>query len=260
MPNTTGGDWIMALSGYVKLYRSLLDWEWHDDPATLSVWIHLLLKANFVETEWRGIRLLPGQVVTGRAALASETGLSERQIRTALTRLKSTGCVTIETTNKYSIISLLNWEKFQRVDYSGDQQDDQQNDRRATSRRPAIDHTVKNIKIQEGKEEVAEPPPAVLAFDGTDLSGHLQQHQHAEVLIRRYGLPCIDATRDALLEDFERCGVEAVETALKEAALKDKCGGLSIAFYKSVLNRMKGEQHGKSQNGIESSWHVGTVV
>lgn len=103
----------MALTGFVKLYRSLLDWEWHDDPATFTVFVHLLLMANYEPREWRGIHIARGQVVTGRKSLAEQTGLSEQSVRTALNHLKSTGEITIESTNRHSLISVVNYGKIQ---------------------------------------------------------------------------------------------------------------------------------------------------
>lgn len=155
----------MPLAGFIKLHRSLLEWEWHDDPNTLSVWIHLLLKANFKPTEWRGIILQPGQLITSRASLAKETGLSEREIRTAMNRLKTSGCMTIETTSKYTLISINNFMFFQGIQDENDQKTDQQNDQQATSERPANDqpatnerpandHSVRRKECEEGKNTV----------------------------------------------------------------------------------------------------------
>lgn len=155
----------MPLAGFIKLHRSLLEWEWHDDPNTLSVWIHLLLKANFKPTEWRGIILQPGQLITSRASLAKETGLSEREIRTAMNRLKTSGCLTIETTSKYTLISINNFMFFQGIQDENDQKTDQQNDQQATSERPANDqpatnerpandHSVRRKECEEGKNTV----------------------------------------------------------------------------------------------------------
>jgi len=76
----------------------------------------LLLKANYKQTQWRGQTIHPGQLVTGRKQLSEWTGLSEQQIRTFLKRLKSTSNLTIKTTNKYSIITITNWEKYQETE------------------------------------------------------------------------------------------------------------------------------------------------
>lgn len=99
--------------GFIKLHRKMLQWEWKDRPLTLALFIHLLMSANFKDTTWQGISISAGQVVVGRKKLSIETGLSEQQVRTALERLKTTNEITIKTTNKYSIISITNWNLYQ---------------------------------------------------------------------------------------------------------------------------------------------------
>lgn len=80
------------------------------------------------------------------------------------------------------------------------------------------------------------PSESIDAFDGSDLSGQVANLQRADGLIRRYRLPDCDASRDALLEDAERVGWEKLEDALKQAASSNSRQGLSINFYRRVLN------------------------
>lgn len=99
--------------GWIKLHRKFLDWEWYNDANTTRLFIHLLLKANSEVAEWHGTTLNPGQLITGRKILANELNLSERQIRTSLSRLKTTSEIAIKTTNKFSIVTICNWESYQ---------------------------------------------------------------------------------------------------------------------------------------------------
>ncbi|MBM9616649.1 hypothetical protein JWJ90_20490 [Desulfobulbus rhabdoformis] len=100
-------------SGWIKMHRSVLDWEWYRDRNTCRLFIHLLLTANHKENEWHGIKIQRGQRVFGREKLAGETGLSVQEIRTALSKLKSTRDVTISSTGKYSVLTICNYEKYQ---------------------------------------------------------------------------------------------------------------------------------------------------
>lgn len=130
------------MPGWIKLHKSLVNWEWRDQPNTLAVFINLLLEANFCESTWRGVKLNPGDLIFGRKEFSKRTGISERSIRTALTNLKSTNNLTIKSTNRYSVISINNWVRYQIQD--------QQTDQQATSKRPASDHT---IRIKELKNK-----------------------------------------------------------------------------------------------------------
>lgn len=124
------------MAGYIKLHRKLTEWEWYSDPNTLRVFLHLLLKASYKETRYRGHPIHPGQVVCGRKALARELKMSERSVRTALAHLKSTNEVTIKTTSKFSVITIEKWALYQGYNYGSDQQNDQQAVQQTTSNRP----------------------------------------------------------------------------------------------------------------------------
>ena len=101
------------MSGYIKLHRSFKNWEWYQDTAAKSVYLHLILSANYTEDVWKGITLKCGQLITSTLRLSETLGLSVQQIRTALNKLQKTGYITIETTNKYSLITVENWEIYQ---------------------------------------------------------------------------------------------------------------------------------------------------
>lgn len=101
------------MSGWIKLHRKITEWEWYGDANTFRVFIHLLLTANYEDKRWRNINIKRGQIITGRMGLAQTLKLSERQIRTALDKLKMSGVIAIKTTNQYSLITVENYNCFQ---------------------------------------------------------------------------------------------------------------------------------------------------
>lgn len=80
----------MFTEGFINLHRKILNWEWYTDIPVRILFEHLILIANWKRTKWHGIDILPGQIITSREHLASETGLSEQQVRTALKKLQKT--------------------------------------------------------------------------------------------------------------------------------------------------------------------------
>ena len=102
------------MNGFIKLYRSLMDWEWYQDANVMRVFLHLLLDANHKAKRWQGRVIEPGQTVTSRQKIAEGLGLSEQQVRTALTKLKSTGEITSIATNKYTLVTIENWASINR--------------------------------------------------------------------------------------------------------------------------------------------------
>lgn len=101
------------MEGWIKIYRKITDWQWFDVPEMVALWVHLLINANLEEREWRGVTIPRGSLVTSRKALAEESGLSEQQVRTCLSRLISTNEITIESTNKFTIITITNFDSYQ---------------------------------------------------------------------------------------------------------------------------------------------------
>ena len=134
--------------GFIKLYRSLLTWEWHDDPNTISLFIHCLLLANHKDGKWHGVDVPRGCFVSSIPSLAEKTGMSERNIRTALKHLKATGEVTGKSTNKYTIFKVEKYDQYQSDDRQSDRQ--MTGNCQATARQPTTNN--KSIKKEVKKE------------------------------------------------------------------------------------------------------------
>ena len=98
---------------YVKVFRSLLDWEWYKSTNTCRLFIHMLLKANWKDGKFEGIDVPRGSFVSSLKVLSKETGLSVQAIRTSINRLKSTGEITIKRYSKFQVISLTNYSQYQ---------------------------------------------------------------------------------------------------------------------------------------------------
>lgn len=103
-------------NGWIKLHRKFRKWEWYGVPNMVSIFVHFLLLANHEEGKWQGRTIKPGQFITGRKMLKRDTGLTEQNIRTCIERLKSTNEITIETTNKFSLITIVKWADYQGND------------------------------------------------------------------------------------------------------------------------------------------------
>ncbi len=99
--------------GFIKIHRQILDWNRYSDNNTFRLFMHLLLTANYEDKVWRGIEVNRGQLATSNQSLATSTNLSQQQIRTALRNLKATGEITIQTTNRYTLVNIENYNLYQ---------------------------------------------------------------------------------------------------------------------------------------------------
>ena len=135
--------------GWIKIHRQLLEWEWYDDNNTKIVFLHLLLKANHKPKNYRGLELKAGTILTGRKLLCLETKLTVRQIRTSLTKLKSTNEITIKTSSQGSVIEIVNYSKYQLAT------NETTNERPANDQQTTTNKNVKNVNndIKQRKTE-----------------------------------------------------------------------------------------------------------
>ena len=86
--------------GFMRISREIENWGWYRDANTFRVFFHLLLKAQYQDGEYFGIKLKRGQVATGRKRLSTELCISEQGIRTAIDHLAKSGEINQQSTNK----------------------------------------------------------------------------------------------------------------------------------------------------------------
>jgi hypothetical protein len=137
------------MEGWIKLYRKFSEWEWFNISEMVHLFIYLLLNANHEPGKWRGIKIERGQILTGLNSLHEKTGISIRTLRTCLDRLQNTKEIDRQMTNRYSIITICNYESYQgeKMNY------DKQADKQATSKRQASDkQATTNNNNKENKE------------------------------------------------------------------------------------------------------------
>lgn len=127
-------------TGWIKIHRQLLDWEWYDEPNTLRLFLHLLLKANHKPRNYRGVNIEAGQIMTGYDLLAKQLNLSTQKIRTAIKKLKSTNEITSVSSSQGTIIQIVKYKDYQVV--TSKVTDEQQ-----TSNKPIT--TNKNVKKEK---------------------------------------------------------------------------------------------------------------
>ena len=125
--------------GYILLHRKITNWQWYSNKNDRLLFIHCLINANWKEGCYKGLIIPRGSFATGRKKLAKEIGLSEQQIRTSLEHLKSTNDITIKSYNKFSIITINNYDTYQT--------NNQQNNQQITNNPQKNNHNINNNKV-----------------------------------------------------------------------------------------------------------------
>lgn len=104
------------MGGFIKIDRKITEWEWYGDVNTKSVFIHCLVRANWKDGRFLGVAIPRGSFATSVKNLAEEVGISVRQTRTALDKLKMTNSLSIKRHSKFSIITVVSYDKYQTDD------------------------------------------------------------------------------------------------------------------------------------------------
>lgn len=98
---------------FIKLDRSLINWRWFSNPNTLQLWIYILLSANVTDHDFEKITVHRGELVSSYDSLSKATGMTVKEVRTALGHLVKTGEVAIRKFPKFSVISVINYNIYQ---------------------------------------------------------------------------------------------------------------------------------------------------
>jgi len=138
-------------NGWIKLHRRLLDNPRIKDPDWLAVWIHVLLKATHqpfkANFDGKIVELKPGQFITGRHAIAAETGVSSAKVWRILETMKTEQQIEQQPGVKGSIFTVKNWNTYQNCEQQSEQP--LSSDRATTEQQLSTNKNVKNTSTQE---------------------------------------------------------------------------------------------------------------
>ena len=135
--------------GFVKLHRSILKWEWYDEPNTMRLFIHLLLTVNASDEMWRGEEIPRGSRISSYSKLAKELHLTNRQIRTSISHLEETGELTRVAMPNYTVFTVVNYDLYQSKRQAKGQANDTQTDNRPTRHRQQSKKVKESIRSKE---------------------------------------------------------------------------------------------------------------
>lgn len=115
------------MEGWICLYRKILENPIIcKDSDYLAVWCYLLLSATHKEIpvlfKGKKIILKAGQLITGRKVIAQKLKISESKIFRIINEFKSEHQIEQQTSNKNSLITIVNWELYQKSEQQNEQQ------------------------------------------------------------------------------------------------------------------------------------------
>lgn len=184
-----------SMNGWIKLHRKI----WSNpivtkDAEHLAAWIWLLTNATHypVDKLWQGerITLSPGQLITGRKAIAKETGINEHKIDRILTLFVGEQQIERQTSSQGSLITILSWDKYQISEQQSEQQlsnnratIEQQMSTKTSNKMSIVDNSPKQVKSkgvggQKNKsEQQSEQQQIVYDFENSKKVSTIQEEQ-----------------------------------------------------------------------------------
>ena len=142
------------MDGWIKLHRQLINWEWYDDVNTFRLFIHCLLKANHKDSEWRGQKIKKGGFISSIGKISEETGLTVKQIRLAISKLKRTNEISTISNSKYTVFQVVKYSEYQQ---EGKQKGKQgANEGQTEGKQRATDKNEKNDKKEKNEKNIRE--------------------------------------------------------------------------------------------------------
>ncbi|NRF91507.1 hypothetical protein HQN89_10800 [Paenibacillus frigoriresistens] len=151
------------MQGWVKLYRDILESKTFQKLSAIQklIAIYIVLNANHKDGLWfdqyKGVEVpvKRGQLITSRKKIVEEwfkndKDVSEQKVRTTLAKLSNLGFLTIESTNWYTLITVVKYEVYQGDDDEVNQPINQD----LTSNQPALNqHLTTNKNVKNVKKE-----------------------------------------------------------------------------------------------------------
>ena len=156
-------------STFIKLDRNILKWRWYKNSNTMRLFVHLLITANVATHDFEGITIHRGQTATSYPSLANSLKMTIQEVRTALGHLKSTGEVTVKRYPKYTVVTILNYNAYQKTTAKSTH-----NQQSSNSQATVNQQQLKNIKNEKNNKEIKNS--RVKIPDGFSSAAEFERH------------------------------------------------------------------------------------
>lgn len=233
------------MAGWIKLYRKLKDSLVFDNPELLKVWIWCLLKATHDDyTQMIGLQeveLKKGQFIFGRKVAANELKMSESKTYRLIKKLENMQNLNIKANNKFSVITIENWEIYQSDNNNNEQQSEQQMNNKRTTNEQQM-NTNKNIK---NNKNISIYSIFDSYSDNTDLRQALRDYS---IMRNKIKAPLTERAVTLLLNKLDAlASTDDLKIKLLENA--------TLSNWKSVYPLKEERQQDKSRQGKPNKFH-----
>ena len=114
----------------------------------MAVLLRCLLNANLVDSTYEGHTIPKGSFVTSIAVLSHQTGVKENSVRSSLKHLQTSNIISIESTNRYTIITIIDTDV-----YAGSLKTEINSTYKQDSIQPTIEEELRIKEVEKKKED-----------------------------------------------------------------------------------------------------------
>ena len=210
----------MSDCGWIKLYRSILNNPFMRSVDVLGTWVYILLNVAYqpedVVFKGKRITLQPGQGLFKIRQMAKEIGVSHSKLNRTISLFKSETQIETQTSSRETLISVVNWGKYQMSETQNEtQMEHWRNTGGTQAEHLPIIKELKNIKNIRNNNNIVD------LFDESENENKQKPPDKFEVFWKEYPKKKgIGAARKA----FEKAIKKATLETLIEAVRKQKQG------------------------------------
>lgn len=114
------------MEGWVSIHRKIMELSWFNKSDYVHLWLYLLLKANYQDKEIyignEKVLVKRGELLTSRNKLSEVVHVQESKIYRILKCFENEHQIEQRKTKKYTVISIVNYDKYQKNEQVVEQQ------------------------------------------------------------------------------------------------------------------------------------------
>lgn len=137
--------------GWIKIHRVIKEWKYFRDCKYLTVWLSMLMDANFAEQEFEGVTIERGELIfTFRTWVKRfkdfKPPITKQNLETIIKNLEKTGCIAVRhiTKKKITVVKILNYAEFQSVENQDSKQESSRQGKSKSGQRDEITKTAES--------------------------------------------------------------------------------------------------------------------
>ena len=154
------------MEGWIRLHRDILDSDVFASQKMLKIWVWCLCKANFKDRTvplkiGRGetlVKVKRGQFIFGRFKAEEDLFIDGSTIYKIMQRLEKMNNIKIQSNNQYSIVTINNYNDYQKNELSKVATNEQPSNNQVTGNAQPSNTTKKDNKDKNDNNNITPPP------------------------------------------------------------------------------------------------------